>query len=74
MKSDPYIQFPLCLLAYGKDVQTRMTAIMAHGAVVAGRGFINNQPEEFVVNGFIGNILTEELEDVFENGDELLMS
>jgi hypothetical protein len=73
MNTDSYVQFPLYLLAYGNDVQTRMTAIMACGAVAAGSGFIKKQKEEFAVNGFVGNILTEELENVFENGNEFYM-
>ena len=60
MKADTYVQFPLYLLAYGEDIQSRLNAIVVHGAVTAGDGFIFKQKEDFVVDGFYQSIMPDE--------------
>jgi len=66
-KTDSYLQFPLCLLAYGKDIPTRMAAIFAFGARTIGRRFIEKQGEDFIVDGFIAGIVPPELERVYDD-------
>jgi hypothetical protein len=66
-KTDNYLQFPLCLLAYGKDVPTRMAAIFAIAARTIGRGFIEKQGEDFIVEGFIAGIAPTEFGDVYDD-------
>ena len=69
MKTDSYIQFPLCLLSYGSNVKTRMHAIMTSAAVTAGLGYTEKQTAEFIAERFAESILPSELEDVYECGD-----
>lgn len=44
--SDTYFQFPLCLLAYGKDVHTRLNYLVSFCCVDTGKIIANQTPQE----------------------------
>lgn len=67
--SNAYFQFPLCLLAYGPDVQTRLTAIVGYCAVTAGRQF-TAKTERYQINAIVETFRIEKRPRDFAEADD----